>query len=42
MARRIAVIAIGAGALLFAVRVLTGSAAALSFVFALAAQRHNR
>ncbi len=35
MARRVAAVAIGAGALLFALRVLTGNAAALSFVFAL-------
>ena len=36
MARRIAVIAIAAGAVLFCARVLTGNAAAASFVFALA------
>jgi calcium-translocating P-type ATPase len=35
MARRVAVVAIVAGALLFALRVLTGNAASLSFVFAL-------
>ncbi|MGC8511102.1 MAG: cation-translocating P-type ATPase [Acidimicrobiales bacterium] len=35
MARRVAAVAIGAGALLFALRVLTGNPAALSFVFAL-------
>ncbi len=35
MARRVAVVAIVAGALLFAVRVMTGNAASLSFVFAL-------
>ncbi len=35
MARRVAVVAIVAGVLLFAVRVLTGNAASLSFVFAL-------
>ena len=35
MARRVAVVAIVAGALLFAIRVLTGNPAALSFVFAL-------
>ncbi len=35
MARRVAAVAIGAGALLFALRVLMGNSAALSFVFAL-------
>ena len=35
MARRVAAVAIGAGALLFALRVLAGNPAALSFVFAL-------
>jgi calcium-translocating P-type ATPase len=35
MARRVAAVAVGTGALLFALRVLTGSAVALSFVFAL-------
>jgi calcium-translocating P-type ATPase len=35
MARRVAIVAIVAGALLFAVRVLTGNPASLSFVFAL-------
>ncbi len=35
MARRVAAVAIATGALLFALRVLTGNAAALSFVFAL-------
>src|SRR5579872_890458 len=35
MARRVAVVAIGTGALLFALRVLAGNAMALSFVFAL-------
>ena len=35
MARRVAAVAIAAGALLFALRVLSGNAAALSFVFAL-------
>jgi len=35
MARRVAAVAIGTGALLFALRVLTGNPAALSFVFAL-------
>jgi Ca2+-transporting ATPase len=35
MARRVAAVAIGAGALLFALRVLSGNSAALSFVFAL-------
>jgi magnesium-transporting ATPase (P-type) len=37
MARRVAVVAIVAGVLLFAVRVMTGNAASLSFVFALGA-----
>jgi P-type E1-E2 ATPase len=36
MARRIAVIAVAAGAILFSVRVLTGNAPTVSFVFALA------
>jgi calcium-translocating P-type ATPase len=36
IARRIAVIAVATGAVLFTVRVLTGNAAAVSFVFALA------
>ncbi len=35
MARRVAAVAIGAGALLFALRILTGNRVALSFVFAL-------
>jgi Ca2+-transporting ATPase len=35
MARRVAAVAIGTGALLFALRVVTGNPAALSFVFAL-------
>ncbi len=35
MARRVAAVAIGAGALLFALRVATGNGAAMSFVFAL-------
>ncbi|MDA8302892.1 MAG: cation-transporting P-type ATPase [Actinomycetota bacterium] len=35
MARRVAIVAIGAGVLLFALRVITGNAIALSFVFAL-------
>jgi hypothetical protein len=35
MARRMAAVAIGAGMLLFALRVVTGDPAALSFVFAL-------
>jgi E1-E2 ATPase len=35
MARRMAAVAIGAGMLLFALRVVTGNPAALSFVFAL-------
>ncbi|HUY47790.1 MAG TPA: cation-transporting P-type ATPase [Streptosporangiaceae bacterium] len=35
MARRVAAVAVGTGALLFALRVLTGSQVALSFVFAL-------
>ena len=35
MARRVAIVAIVAGALLFAVRVMTGNPASLSFVFAL-------
>ena len=35
MARRVAAVAIGTGVLLFALRVVTGNAAALSFVFAL-------
>ncbi len=35
MARRVAAVAVAAGALLFALRVLTGNPAALSFVFAL-------
>ena len=37
MARRVAVVAIVAGVLLFAVRVMTGNAASMSFVFALGA-----
>jgi Ca2+-transporting ATPase len=36
MARRVAVVAISAGALLFALRIVTGNAAVDSFVFALA------